>query len=114
MKDTKVPENKPPFSYKKVPAQIYNFQYWTKQTCPKILKTTLDSLLKQSNYTVIQYIEHHFPVSGFTAIWLLAESHLAVHTFPTDNTSYIELSGCNKEMNLAFETLFFESVLHEK
>ena len=31
---------------------------------------------------------------GYSALWLLAESHFAVHTFPEERKSYIELSSC--------------------
>ena len=31
-----------------------------------------------------------------TALFLLSESHFAIHTFPEENTTYIELSSCIK------------------
>ena len=40
------------------------------------------------------YIDYHFTPYGFTALYLLSESHLAIHTFPEENKSYIELSSC--------------------
>ena len=43
-------------------------------------------------------MEHAFEPIGWTGIWLLAESHLAIHTFPEENKTYIEISSCNKEM----------------
>ena len=41
--------------------------------------------------------EHPFNPQGYTALWLLSESHFAVHTFPEFGKSYIELSSCNLE-----------------
>lgn len=29
-------------------------------------------------------------------LWLLAESHFAIHTFPEENKMYIEISSCVK------------------
>jgi S-adenosylmethionine decarboxylase len=39
----------------------------------------------------------------------LAESHLAIHTFPEEGKTYIELSSCNERMQKAFEALFAEA-----
>ncbi|MEL7222709.1 MAG: S-adenosylmethionine decarboxylase, partial [Bacteroidota bacterium] len=39
-----------------------------------------------------------FEPQGWTGIWLLAESHLAIHTFPEARKTYIELSSCNRQM----------------
>jgi len=43
-------------------------------------------------------MEHNFAPQGYTAIWLLSESHFAIHTFPEEHKTYIELSSCNREM----------------
>lgn len=48
-------------------------------------------------------MEQHFPNGGYTALWLLAESHLAVHTFPESKATYLELSGCNESKTEAFK-----------
>ena len=47
-------------------------------------------------------MDHHFSPQGYTALWLLTESHFAVHTFPEFGRSYIELSSCNLEFYQAF------------
>lgn len=46
--------------------------------------------------------EHHFSPQGYTALWLLSESHFAVHTFPEFGRTYIELSSCNLDFYLNF------------
>jgi len=86
-------------------AEIFNYQKWVQETNSEKLKTNLELFLRESNYTVLNFIEHLFEPQGFTAIWLLAESHLAVHTFPEDGKTYIELSGCNREMTEQFAKL---------
>lgn len=88
---------------KEVEANIYNFRKWVDETSPTRLYTLLNEALQKVGYTILKHIEHHFPVKGYTCLWLLAESHLAVHTFPEENKAYIELSGCNKRMNEEFE-----------
>lgn len=81
---------------------IYNHKRWIDEVNPEILKLMLDRFLRESQYTVLNFVEHEFTPQGFTAIWLLAESHLAAHTFPENHTTYLELSGCNEEMNQRF------------
>ncbi len=83
-------------------AEIYNHQEWMPITDSKILVERLSTILEQSGYTVLNFVEHHFEPQGYTSLWLLAESHLALHTFPENGRSYIELSGCRKEMNEKF------------
>lgn len=91
---------------KMVAAEVYNFQMWINITEPDVLKEAFSGLLAFSGYHVLNYMEHLFPNGGFTSLWLLAESHLAIHTFIEDQKTYIELSGCNKEMNLIFREAF--------
>ena len=84
-------------NYKHIEAHIYNHSFWTKCTEPNTLQTTYNTLLKKVGFTILQFNEHYFPEKGYTCFWLLGESHLAIHTFPESNKSYIELSSCNKE-----------------
>ena len=95
-------------SEKIIDANIYNFNAWVTETDPKVLYEGFDAVLKEVGYTVLNYIDHHFPVKGYTCLWLLAESHLAIHTFPEEQKSYIELSGCNQKMNHDFERIVHE------
>lgn len=76
-------------------AAIYNYQTWIAETNPDELVNCLEACMKAANFNVLNYMSHHFSPHGFTAIWLLEESHLAVHTFPEENKSYVEVSSCN-------------------
>ncbi len=78
---------------------IYNFTAWVDEYDPGVLHAMLDKMVTESGYNVLNKMEHHFEPQGYTCLWLLAESHLAVHTFPENGKSYIELSSCNKEKN---------------
>ncbi|MBL4746918.1 MAG: S-adenosylmethionine decarboxylase [Flavobacteriaceae bacterium] len=91
---------------KEVKAAIYNFQQWISMTEPMELKTAFNNILALSGYKVLNFTEHLFQNGGYTCIWLLAESHLAIHTFIAENKTYIELSSCNKEMNILFKIAF--------
>ena len=83
--------------YKHIEANIYNHSFWSSCCVPSELKQTYETLLKESEFTIILFNEHHFPEQGYTCFWLLGESHLAIHTFPESGKSYIELSSCNQE-----------------
>lgn len=91
--------------YKYTEAHIYNHTFWSNCCEPAILKETYKILLKDSGFSIILFNEHHFPKQGYTCFWLLGESHLAIHTFPESEKSYIELSSCNKEKLDLFITL---------
>ncbi|WP_435262169.1 S-adenosylmethionine decarboxylase family protein [Tenacibaculum sp. nBUS_03] len=91
--------------YKYIQANIYNFQEWISETNPEVLKTNFEDLLEQSKFTLLAFNEHHFEQRGYTCFWLLGESHLAVHTFPESNKTYIELSSCNQEKLNVFKNL---------
>ena len=77
-------------------AQIYNFSSWIEETEPTKIKTKYDKLLKDAGFGILNFQEHFFNPFGYSALWLLSESHFAVHTFPEHNQSYIELSSCVK------------------
>lgn len=52
-------------------------------------------MLSLCGFNVLEVVEHHFQPQGYTCLWLLAESHFAVHTFPEHGRTYIELASCN-------------------
>ena len=92
--------------YKEIKPAIYNVQAWIEETNPARLYTTLTAMLQESKHTILEHVAHHFPIQGYTCLWLLGESHLAVHTFPDSGRSYVELSGCNEAMSQRFAQLF--------
>jgi len=78
-------------------AQMYNYSSWINETNPDILYNKYMILLNQSGFGVLDVIEKHFEPFGYTALFLLSESHFAIHTFPEHQQSYIELSSCVKK-----------------
>lgn len=85
-------------------AAIYNYTAWIEVCEPARLKESMRELLDRSGFHVLQFTEHYFEPQGYTAIWLLSESHLAVHTFPEEGKTYVELSSCNADKNDAFKS----------
>lgn len=75
-------------------AQIFNYSDWIKETEPDKLKNYYLDILVESGFGIINQIEYFFKPYGYTLLVLLSESHFAIHTFPEENKSYIELSSC--------------------
>ena len=78
-------------------AQMWNKSFWIEETNPQILKLNYELLLVNSGFGICGFTENHFKPFGFTALYLLSESHLAIHTFPEADKTYIELSSCVKK-----------------
>lgn len=78
-------------------AVMYNYNTWIKYRDEKEIISEFEKILAKSGFTIIDKVEHYFPVRGYTGLWLLAESHFAIHTFPEENKIYIELSSCVKK-----------------
>ena len=91
--------------HKELPSQIFNLKGWINLVDENQLKEVFTYVLEQSGFTILNYSSHQFPINGFTAFWLLAESHLALHTFTESGWCYIELSSCNFEKTNKFRTL---------
>jgi S-adenosylmethionine/arginine decarboxylase-like enzyme len=77
-------------------SKIWNHSEWISETKPERLKAIFDRVLSDTGHTVLSFIDHHFKPEGYTALWLLAESHFALHTFPEENKTYFEMSSCNR------------------
>lgn len=76
-------------------AKIWQHSAWITTTEPSDLRHLFDTMLSLCGFNVLEVVEHHFQPQGYTCLWLLAESHFAVHTFPEHGRTYIELASCN-------------------
>lgn len=83
-------------------AKIWNFRKWITETDPDTLEHIFDNMVLSAGFTVIDTQKHYFVPYGFTKLYMLAESHFAIHTFPEEEKTYIELSSCNGEKYQAF------------
>ena len=66
---------------------------------PKELKQILIGAVKQANNTPLNIAVHKFQPQGITGIVLLAESHLAIHTWPEFNYAAIDVYTCGGKAN---------------
>ena len=62
------------------------------------LRCTLNRSAKLAKATVLNLISNKFEPLGVTAIALLAESHISIHTWPESNYSAIDIFTCGQNM----------------
>ena len=62
------------------------------------LRCILNRAAKLANATVLNLISNKFEPQGVTAIALLAESHISIHTWPESNYSAVDIFTCGHNM----------------
>ena len=62
------------------------------------LRCVLNRAAKLANATVLNLISNKFEPQGVTAIALLAESHISIHTWPESNYSAVDIFTCGRNM----------------
>ena len=79
------------------------------------LRCTLNRAAKLAKATVLNLISNKFEPQGVTAIALLAESHISIHTWPESNYSAVDIFTCGQNMmpELASQYLM-ESLMAEE
>jgi len=88
---------------------MIKLQGWINITHPDEIKETFEVALKISGFDVLGFIEHHFKPFGYTALYLLSESHFALHTFPENGNTYIDLSSCVEKQYNNFISILEEN-----
>ena len=62
------------------------------------LRCQLNTAAKLARASVLNIVSHKFDPFGVTAIALLAESHLSIHTWPESQYSAIDIFTCGRNM----------------
>ena len=57
------------------------------------------------NLTVVKKIDNKFEPIGRTLVYILSESHLAIHTWPEFNTLHIDLVSCKESSAIDFDRI---------
>lgn len=94
-------------------AQMFNWHGWCRETNPEALRDHYLSALQACGFKVLRTVEHHFTPYGYIALFLLAESHFAIHTFPECSRTYLELSSCVEPQFLRFMAAYTEGTTDE-
>ena len=78
--------------------ELYNCDF-DKLNDESFIRCTLNNAAKLANAKVLDLISNKFEPQGVTAIALLAESHLSIHTWPESYYSAIDIFTCGRNMN---------------
>ena len=78
----------------------------------------MQSIIKKCKLNVKQFCSHQFEPYGCTMLYLLAESHFSIHTFPEYRACSIDIYTCNMntDFNLALDLIskYFDTPLISK
>ena len=77
--------------------ELYRCDY-EKLNDESFLRCTLNKAAKLANATVLNLISNKFEPQGVTAIALLAESHISIHSWPESNYSAVDIFTCGQNM----------------
>ena len=77
--------------------ELYKCDY-EKLNDESFLRCTLNNAAKIANATVLNLISNKFEPQGVTAIALLAESHISIHTWPEAHYSAVDIFTCGQNM----------------
>lgn len=64
---------------------------------PKQIRKILYAAAKAANNTPLKTAIYKFPIQGITAVILLAESHISLHTWPEYNYMAVDIFTCGKQ-----------------
>ena len=65
----------------------------------KLLEVEMNQAARVSNATIIKSIFHQFSPQGVTGVVVVAESHLAIHTWPEHGYAAVDFFTCNLSMD---------------
>ena len=77
--------------------ELYGCDY-EKLNDESFLRCSLNRAAKLAKATVLNLISNKFKPQGVTAIALLAESHISIHTWPESNYSAVDIFTCGQNM----------------
>lgn len=58
----------------------------------------LDAVVAACGFTVVGRVAHQFQPTGATAIYLLSESHISIHTWPEKAAACVDIFCCSQQM----------------
>jgi len=73
----------------------------------------MDHICETHRFTVLQKTTHLFEPQGFSVMYLLAESHFTIHTFPERLYAAVDVYSCREyDDNSVYEKI--HAVLHSE
>jgi S-adenosylmethionine decarboxylase len=71
----------------------------------EVIIEALDKICDDLRFTVLNRSHHIFSPTGITAIYLLSESHISIHTWPDKSTGFIDVFCCRILDSTAIATI---------
>ena len=68
---------------------------------PHRLKKALEQLAEDLKLHVVKKFTHKFEPHGISVVWVIAESHLAVHTWPELGYMHVDVVSCSRRYDLS-------------
>jgi S-adenosylmethionine decarboxylase len=65
----------------------------------EFLTDVLKTAVQRMGSTVVKIMSHKFSPSGITVIFILAETHIAIHTWPENNYAALDIFICSEEVD---------------
>jgi len=91
--------------------ELYRCDY-EKLNDESFLRCTLNRAAKLAKAKVLNLISNKFEPQGVTAIALLAESHISIHTWPEANYSAVDIFTCGQNMSPELASHFLIDALN--
>ena len=76
----------------------------------EICESLLDAIVVALGLTKLNTLFHKFSPQGLSSIYMLSESHIALHTWPETSNGYITISTCKDD---TMNESIIESILHD-
>lgn len=80
----------------------------------EVVNKISDDLTSGLNLTIVKKIENEFKPIGRTLVFILSESHLAVHTWPEFSIIHIDLLSCSNTTIDSFDKVLAMSLKNYK
>ncbi|UNH61282.1 S-adenosylmethionine decarboxylase [Synechococcus phage S-SZBM1] len=80
----------------------------------KYIREMLVQTAKECNSTLLDISSHKFDPQGVTAVALLAESHISIHTWPENGEAVCDIFTCGDHTNPKDGFLYMRKVMHSQ
>lgn len=81
-------------------ANVYNIINYECLEKVETIKPLMEKIIKEMKLNVVGEVHKQFEPIGATCLYLLAESHLSVHTFPEEKYCALDLYCCNDNIDM--------------
>ncbi|PIS21143.1 adenosylmethionine decarboxylase [candidate division WWE3 bacterium CG08_land_8_20_14_0_20_43_13] len=68
--------------------------------CPELLEEALTKVCQETGLSIVKRVSHQFNPTGVSLVFILGESHLAVHTWPESKFAHLDLVTCSGATNV--------------